>query len=191
MPILSLKLETVSPLFLYGADQRQPELRAASVRGQLRYWARAILGARSADLATLREREAALFGSTERGSVFTIRTRETAEHPIIERTKEFDMMPHKGKRSPKLKAIDEITYFWLDVITRQTIPFDNPVWIELRQVLSTWLLLGGLGRRSRRMFGGLKLINYEPLDKGIAPAWWNKPTLTYADLVNSIKSQLA
>jgi CRISPR-associated protein Cmr1 len=39
---LTVELETVTPLFLGGAEPRgsPPELRAASVRGALRYWLR-------------------------------------------------------------------------------------------------------------------------------------------------------
>ncbi len=40
-----LCLETITPLFLTGADPRgEPELRAASIRGALRFWLLALLG---------------------------------------------------------------------------------------------------------------------------------------------------
>lgn len=42
---LKATLEIVTPLFLGGANPRgAPELRAASVRGVLRFWLRALLG---------------------------------------------------------------------------------------------------------------------------------------------------
>lgn len=42
---LTLTLETVTPLFLGGADPRgAPELRAPAFRGMMRYWFRAVLG---------------------------------------------------------------------------------------------------------------------------------------------------
>lgn len=38
-------LQTVTPLFLAGADQTQAEfLRAPSLRGAMRYWLRALVG---------------------------------------------------------------------------------------------------------------------------------------------------
>ncbi len=44
-PSLTVTLETVTPLFLGGADPRgAPELRAPSFRGAMRYWLRAALG---------------------------------------------------------------------------------------------------------------------------------------------------
>ncbi|MGQ9600679.1 MAG: RAMP superfamily CRISPR-associated protein, partial [Anaerolineae bacterium] len=45
MQRLTVTLETVTPLFLGGADPRgAPELRAPSFRGATRYWLRAALG---------------------------------------------------------------------------------------------------------------------------------------------------
>lgn len=42
---LTVTLETVTPLFLGGADPRgEPELRPPAFRGTLRYWLRAALG---------------------------------------------------------------------------------------------------------------------------------------------------
>ena len=65
MPSLIVKIKTVSPLFLNGADKAQPELRAASVRGQLRYWFRAIEGAKTDSLQEVWRKEESIFGSTE------------------------------------------------------------------------------------------------------------------------------
>ncbi|MGQ9601003.1 MAG: type III-B CRISPR module RAMP protein Cmr1, partial [Anaerolineae bacterium] len=58
---LHVTLETVTPLFLGGADPRgAPELRAPSFRGALRYWLRALLGAAGAQ--SMRQHEDRLFG---------------------------------------------------------------------------------------------------------------------------------
>jgi len=59
-----LYLETVTPLFLGGADPRgEPELRAASFRGALRFWLRALLGGMIGDknLDALHQAEATVF----------------------------------------------------------------------------------------------------------------------------------
>jgi CRISPR type III-B/RAMP module RAMP protein Cmr1 len=71
---VEFRLETVTPLFLGGADQ-QPELRPASVRGALRYWLRTALGGVIGDnnLNELRCLEADVFGETERGSRVVVR----------------------------------------------------------------------------------------------------------------------
>src|SRR2546422_901454 len=69
-----IPIEPITPLFLGGVEQRQPELRPASVRGALRYWLRALLGAVvGTDLGILRQEERRVFGSTEGVSTITVR----------------------------------------------------------------------------------------------------------------------
>src|SRR6266850_1449561 len=68
---LTVTLETVTPLFLGGAEaqdrNRSPELRPPAFRGALRYWLRAALGGVIGDnnLDGLHRLESAVFGSTE------------------------------------------------------------------------------------------------------------------------------
>ena len=69
-----IDLEIVTPCFL-GGSQHAAEWRAASIRGQLRWWFRAVAGAAfKGDLDEVRATEDLLFGSTERGSLLRIRT---------------------------------------------------------------------------------------------------------------------
>ena len=72
MAVHEFTLKVVSPMFLNGAYTQQPELRAASVRGQLRYWLRAYLGAQTSDLKAIWEKESAVFGSTGQGSAVNV-----------------------------------------------------------------------------------------------------------------------
>lgn len=65
---LTLTLETVTPLFLGGADPRgAPELRPPAFRGAMRYWLRAALGGVIGDsnLDELRRLESAVFGAAD------------------------------------------------------------------------------------------------------------------------------
>jgi RAMP superfamily len=62
---LELELETLTPAFLSGADQKEADLRAASVRGLLRWWWRAAVGHEYPSPEELSQREAVLFGSAE------------------------------------------------------------------------------------------------------------------------------
>lgn len=66
-PSVTVTLETVTPLFLAGAEARgAPELRPPSMRGAMRYWLRAALGGvLGADSEAVRRAEATVFGSTE------------------------------------------------------------------------------------------------------------------------------
>lgn len=64
----------VTPMFLSGTNQESVELRAASLRGVMRYWYRAVLGAQGLlDLPTLKQRESAIFGNTDAGSPVSVR----------------------------------------------------------------------------------------------------------------------
>ncbi|MCL4880523.1 MAG: type III-B CRISPR module RAMP protein Cmr1 [Anaerolineae bacterium] len=162
MPSLSIKLKTVSPLFLNGADKNQPELRAASVRGQLRYWFRAIEGAKTQDLQKLWEVEEAVFGSTQHGSQVSVRffnpdpEKEIAiaSNPLLpHRTGEREKSYTNAIIDPpqKQKEEDKARIFILQLVSRpgQDLPY------QASNALLVWLMLGGLGKRSRRMMGAL------------------------------------
>jgi CRISPR type III-B/RAMP module RAMP protein Cmr1 len=78
MMTTKLTLELVTPCFLSGPDSEwSAEWRAPSIRGQLRWWFRAVVGA-THDLAGVRRAEERVFGSTERRSLLNVHT-----YPIV------------------------------------------------------------------------------------------------------------
>jgi hypothetical protein len=107
MPItklgLTLGLETVTPLFLGGADPRRnaPEVRGASFRGIMRYWFRVVTGGVIGDrnIAELQQMETSIFGSTETGSLLTIRPLTYDLPNGLE-----PILPHKGPQSGTRRA---------------------------------------------------------------------------------------
>jgi CRISPR-associated protein Cmr1 len=150
MSELRFTLETVTPLFLSGADPRgKPELRASSVRGTLRFWLRALLGSIIGDtpdkLNDLRRAEAAVFGSTQLGA-----------SPVIVKltgnpqTKNYRPLPHNPNKTFTFQGISPNQSLTLTVTTRQ--PY-QPIPEIIGGVLLLWVLCGGLGKRSRRGFG--------------------------------------
>lgn len=74
MKPIRLSLELVTPGFLGGADPTKDcEWRGASVRGQLRWWFRAVAGGHfQGDEARVREAECEVFGSTEQASALLV-----------------------------------------------------------------------------------------------------------------------
>jgi len=152
--LLDVTLETVTPLFLAGADPTgEPELRPASFRGVLRFWLRALVGARVDGVPGLREVESAVFGSTDLGSPVMVRTSAGAEPPLQIGERRF--LPHKRWTSP---AFAENGRFLLTLSPRTglvRLPF-QPI-----AALMLFLNLGGLGRRSRRGFGSLRAVDVE------------------------------
>jgi CRISPR-associated protein Cmr1 len=144
-------LTVITPLFLYGADQKKPEIRAASVRGQLRYWFRAIEGAGTSDLNQLWTAESEVFGSTAGSSVVSLRFYAQGEL----KTQSYAMLPHQTERRFQSwqDAISPDQKLRLEMVTRPGIDKVPP---KAVRALVAWLLLGGLGKRSRRMFGALE-----------------------------------
>lgn len=158
MAIQTFKLTTISPMFLNGADTRSPEVRAASVRGHLRYWFRAIEGARTTTLKEVAEAESAVFGSVNYGSMVTVRLFPKDESSL--KTSSEVMLPHRAeKRSPQdaIRAGSELT---LELVTRPGIKMPRNAY----EAAYLWMLLGGIGKRSRRMFGAFKSEKVLPAD---------------------------
>ena len=159
MTKLALTLETVSPMFLGGAQQ-EAELRAASIRGALRYWLRAALGGVIGDkkLDVLGDLESNVFCNTEHGSATVVRV---LDHPF-------------GVNVPEL-AQQGIGYLWFSMKgrgagDRQAIPAGTPFRLVMQQrgnndlpvrhaAEALWLLtqVGSLGARSRRGAGSLRV----------------------------------
>lgn len=62
MEKITFECETITPMFLAGADGFTPELRAPSIKGALRFWWRALNGHMS--VPHLKKREAKIFGGS-------------------------------------------------------------------------------------------------------------------------------
>ena len=178
------ELETVTPLFLGGADPRgEPELRAASIRGALRFWFRALLGGIIGDdnkgLELLRNDEAKVFGSTKFGASPIIIQVEYSDF----RTTPFSQLAQRDsatrsyglpgvaylffvargtRRNRERKAINPGTKFNLKLSLRPGLIGKQKAFQHACAAL--WLLthLGGLGARSRRGSGSLQVIRVTP-----------------------------
>lgn len=141
-----LVVELVSPTMIGGSKARQcddpPRLRPPSLRGHLRFWARALGGSKL---------EEELFGDLERGQraqiIFARAVGEGGNLPTPEqallipsRNARTDMIPPGGRVHVRFRIPSEVALS------------------ELRAVVWTWLHLGSVGRRSRRGYGSLQWI---------------------------------
>lgn len=168
---VSLTVKAITPLFLGGANPREePELRAASFRGMLRFWLRAALGGVIGDdddaLKRLRCLEAGVFGDTERGSVVTVRRTNVTDFY----TGDKPLLPHRSSINPQraglTKAITSAT-FDLTLCLRPRADakaLEMATWSAL-----LWLTLGGIGRRSRRGAGSLRIIRWSSAPANLPP----------------------
>jgi hypothetical protein len=150
-----IEIECLTPLFSKGSYTHVPEIRAASIRGQLHGWFRALGGSF--------EDERAIFGgvSVERersdklpdqASRLVVRVSPPAEP----QTEKSPLLPHKqGGQASFKHAFAPGTRFTLHLRERRdglnadlAAKFDRP--------LQAWLLLGALGNRSTRGGGSLQ-----------------------------------
>lgn len=161
MKEVAVTLETITPLFLGGADSRgQAELRSPPFRGGMRYWFRAVLGGVIGDhnLEGLHQLESLIFGSTNNGSPITVRVKPKSQ---LRFSTEY-ILPHnrRGRRS----AIDAGQEF--EVSISQTRPsgdemLDALIWLNACMAFNLMILFGGVGLRSRRGYGSLRIANSE------------------------------
>jgi len=168
MKTISFKIETITPMFLSGADQGKAELRAASIKGLLRYWWRALQA--ESDLGELRKKESKIFGSSGEkieGSSFSIRVSRSNKQPLPNFKKEVQGMSdpvgylfystfmQKGKERPYFHAESKFT------VTLSSSSRDEKS-LKIASA-SFWALvyLGGLGTRARRGAGNITVNRIE------------------------------
>lgn len=149
----TIDLEFITPLFSHGATD-QPEIRPASIRGQLHAWFR-ILGG---DI----EAERHVFGGIKQGKASRQEMpsqRETLASRVVVRVSDVDgrvkdvpTLPHKqgGNASPR-KAFDIGAKCRITIFDRLSgLRGDEALF---NRAINAWLLMGTLGYRATRAAG--------------------------------------
>lgn len=158
MRTITFTCETITPMFLSGADGSAPELRPPSIKGALRFWWRAMNGHLS--LEELKKRESEIFGGTDGES--------GGRSKVIIRAKPLDMqtenearpVPHKDfmkQKAFKVKQKFEITLS----LTQNVIDDKKQVIFNFDQMKALFELvcvLGGFGKRVRRGMGSVRIV---------------------------------
>lgn len=148
---ISRSFRFITPAFVHGAYQAQqsniPELRAPSIRGQLRWWWRT-LGYGSGD---------ELFGSAsgDHGSASRVQTRlispPTPHHCAAQ------ILPHK--ENPNHRGTKQAIQERQDLFTIEIRPLRGGLRDgeagRLSNTLDAWLLMGAVGQRANRAAGSL------------------------------------
>lgn len=203
MASINVQLQTTGPLFLKGADPRgDPEFRVASIRGQLRYWLRAILGAETQDLSSIWKQESAIFGSTGGGSMITLRLSRNGVFRQKSKSEDEPSDPRSGRYKPfllphRMNERERSPEYAIRPGTRVTLTLSTRPGVRIPQravdALSLWLLLGGVGKRSRRMFGGFSLrdaVNVESAGSALVPDWMQSVPQDSAGWVSAYHTEL-
>ena len=165
MKTITFHCETITPMFLAGADGKTPELRPPSIKGALRFWWRAMNGHLS--LAELKEKEGLIFGGGgENGGRSKIILSLKESQPVNKNTITAHPTPHKSR--PFSKEAIKIGFKFniqIGVVENQHITIS-----ECENLFILFSVLGGLGNRSRRGFGSFKITkidntNFNPIQK--------------------------
>lgn len=160
-------------MFMAGADGKTPELRPPSIKGMMRFWWRAMHGHLS--IEELRKKEGELFGSSDEKigrSKFALsvqRTTETDDDFIIE---EYPLPHHTGNNSckyldkkPSCKKNDRCSKHFPSKAIASDKTFECIIRVKsgdiarVQTIFEVSIILGGLGKRSRRGFGSIKILN--------------------------------
>jgi len=174
MQEVTFDLQTITPLFLAGADQTTAELRSPSFRGEMRYWLRALVGGlvgtNDEGLTRIKDAETAVFGATDTGSAVQVRVSQPSGKlsqftENISRPGGKQQATGKGyllwsmrlKKPPRYYFAPR-TRFQICLSTRGE---DSAKY--KKGIASLWLLthLGGVGSRSRRCAGSLTITLHE------------------------------
>jgi CRISPR-associated protein Cmr1 len=176
----SYRIETVTPMFLGGADGASAELRVQSIKGMLRFWWRALHPGLTAE--ELFKKEGRIFGSTE-GDIH----QKSAFSFYIDEEKsriKTEMKLNGGKIfRVEHRNITAGIYHYLSVglfnmkarkysrehITAESVfilnfIFENDyVKNEVEDALKALITFGGLGAKSRNGFGSLYSEDLQPI----------------------------
>lgn len=151
MVTTQLELETVTPMFLHGHDNKIVELRPPPFKALFRYWWRTV---QDCDTDSLWKNEAKLFGSTKGKAPFAIRISRKKD---LQQTK-YKPLPHKpdnDRLAFKADAYKSGQPFDLYLIAKG----DSDA-SAYKQIAKLGFLLGGIGNRSRRGFGSIRETNW-------------------------------
>ncbi len=173
-------LESITPIFMRGADQGKAEIRASSIKGLMRWWFRALAGSYFGDdVEGLREAENFVFGSTERKSHVSVELGILNENPL-------DINMTFDSWSKAVVWSDYADYFWAFAVDKRTKKGPNKKIVALLRTpaydsgtrllvklsgydewafrlaeCSLWALayLGGIGFRNRKFGGSLSVVD--------------------------------
>lgn len=153
--MIEYELTTISPLLMAGADQNKPEIRPTALKSLMRYWFRAIHG--DAPTKDLWYSELTLFGGAGGSRQVKSRIKVGFRREALKKANTL-MLPHKRQAPTDSIAAGERFVFRLGLNPGPPVlsPLRTPMELERVEALFfAALVLGGVGRRSRRAFGSL------------------------------------
>ncbi len=167
------EVEVVTPLFLGGSDTKKAELRAASLKGVLRFWWRAIYGIN--DIENMKKREADIFGSPENKSdlKLSLKSHGNCQGVLADLPQGLKIPTQSRGRTFPISIVEYLAFGLCEykreqrrnVYTKEHIPAGAKFSVVLKfnkvfedDVINSFKALvsyGGLGSHSRNGFGSL------------------------------------
>lgn len=166
--------ELITPLFGGGVEPGNADpvttVRAIEIRGHLRFWWRATRGGQSdGDLSKLKKAEDELWGTASSGNATLpskVIVQAFATNPgrkFIAKTDRGEVVDVFDPKSPFGYAAfplrDLRKYVIEGVKFKLTIQYPSAARTDVEAALWAWETFGGLGGRTRRGFGAIKLLS--------------------------------
>ncbi|MCD5405980.1 MAG: type III-B CRISPR module RAMP protein Cmr1 [Desulfotomaculum sp.] len=151
----------ITPINIAGANRNYLEIRPPSIKGLMRFWWRAIRG--DLELETLKKQEAEIFGTAGSkdcgGHKSKVNIRVLDLNVIEEKKKKIKIQVGKNFDNGYKEFESKVFYPGTFRITLMS--NDNKQIMLYEYVLAATLILGGLGKRSRRGMGCVKITNID------------------------------
>ncbi|HOX00913.1 MAG TPA: type III-B CRISPR module RAMP protein Cmr1 [Candidatus Paceibacterota bacterium] len=206
MKTATFDLDIISPCFCGGAQPKKTaEIRAPSIRGQLRWWFRTLGGFKSLAPRPVSKQEAIIFGSTAgdngRAGKLTVRVRtnqtvsgvrdsQELEYPMFSgpayltfpiQSREKD--GHKSQYNGRGVVISGS--FQLCVTWRGSLS----LWHDIHALIGVFVHIGSLGYRGRRAMGGLAFNGQPPVNLPNALSHFSSPNAILIKKLDAKSSQ--
>jgi len=183
MHSITFELETITPMFMAGADGETFELRPPSIKGDMRFWWRAYYwgqNQKSVAIDEIHNEEGKIFGTTANGgrkSGFALQINHQKLNPTMSKFPNHPIsVVSRGKSFP-INILEYLAYGTYDyqkgqgnVFTRQYLPAGQELTVTIlphpnvdkNDIVKSFYLLtmcGGLGSKSRNGFGSVTVKN--------------------------------
>jgi CRISPR-associated protein Cmr1 len=185
MKPIEFVVQTVTPMFMAGADGEHIEIRPPSLKGDLRFWWRAYYWGQKTNALTIdeiRTEEGKIFGTTENGgrkSKFALKISHQRLKPTTGKFPKHDIQVFSRGRSFPINILEYLAYGTYEyqrgrgnVFTREyltpgqemTVTMLPRQGVDENEIVKSFYFLvmcGGLGAKSRNGFGSLAVKNPE------------------------------
>jgi len=155
--------QLITPLYGGGVTPAEPDpitiVRPTEIRGHLRFWWRACRGGQYGSLEAIKQAEDALWGTagTKQGGGPSQVQIEVTDYSVGNRNAPFTIAPSYAVfplRQTRNTLFDDVSF-------TLTISFPPALQNEVEATFRMWEIFGGIGARTRRGFGALRLISVD------------------------------